>query len=601
MDEINMFNEGGSHSQNPLGGIPMGVNPTTGQQQTVEEGETMANIKGEDYIFSKNFNVSKKDIEEFGLPKNLSGKNMADASSIIKELFEDREDGISKNTKYKFLERLSEVQEMKKAIQQEEYLKNMETLMKSASIDPEEGMGEEMPPMPEELAGMEGTEMFESGGFLGTAGLSGGEATGAGISNALGAATGLYSLFDQASGNSSTKSGVAALTGATTGAGVGTMIFPGVGTAIGAGVGAITGIIGSSNAKKKEAIAAGKSADAYNSQFNDIQQFENGGFMNNNIRVPQSRYAQTMSSIETAGFNPVARNRKTMSPLTRPLTKGFSANNPMFGMASINPSGYDINGKTTAGGLIDSNRNAMNTSPITNRFQGTPQPENSRFKNFTDNVAGAVKGVSGNDMLRLSPVATTLSQLNSMKKPTYGNPRLDTTVPERRYLDTESMVRGVNEASNSAFGAINQTGMSEGARRNAIIAANLQRSKGIGEAMFRTSEYNQGVDNRADDIVRQTNSQNLTKLLQADENFARDTGAYNTERSKMIGSLGKSLGDIGLEGRNADVLGKMYGYSTKGDYLEAMQVVDNSPELQNKIKEEIEKHRRLNSKKTKNE
>lgn len=46
------FNEGGSHEQNPLGGIPQGKN-AQGKTRTVEEGETKFRFKKQgDYIFS---------------------------------------------------------------------------------------------------------------------------------------------------------------------------------------------------------------------------------------------------------------------------------------------------------------------------------------------------------------------------------------------------------------------------------------------------------------------------------------------------------------------------------------------------------------------
>jgi len=46
------FKGGGTHEQNPLGGIPQGMG-SNGKLNTVEEGETKVTIDGEDYIFSQ--------------------------------------------------------------------------------------------------------------------------------------------------------------------------------------------------------------------------------------------------------------------------------------------------------------------------------------------------------------------------------------------------------------------------------------------------------------------------------------------------------------------------------------------------------------------
>ena len=50
-NELNEFNEGGTHEQSPIRGIPMGANGKGGQN-LVEEGETSKLINGNTYIFS---------------------------------------------------------------------------------------------------------------------------------------------------------------------------------------------------------------------------------------------------------------------------------------------------------------------------------------------------------------------------------------------------------------------------------------------------------------------------------------------------------------------------------------------------------------------
>ena len=50
-NELNSFNTGGTHQQNPLGGIPQGMGQN-GNQNTVEQGETSFKLKNGKYIFS---------------------------------------------------------------------------------------------------------------------------------------------------------------------------------------------------------------------------------------------------------------------------------------------------------------------------------------------------------------------------------------------------------------------------------------------------------------------------------------------------------------------------------------------------------------------
>ncbi len=75
------FNEGGTHEENPLGGVPQGMG-SNGKMNTVEEGETRYG----DYVFSDRLEVTDDMIKKYNLPKNLKGKTFADASKIMAKL-----------------------------------------------------------------------------------------------------------------------------------------------------------------------------------------------------------------------------------------------------------------------------------------------------------------------------------------------------------------------------------------------------------------------------------------------------------------------------------------------------------------------------------
>jgi len=53
---LNAVDEGGTHEQNPLGGVPMGKG-TDGVTNFVEQGETSFNIKGQKFIFSNRITI----------------------------------------------------------------------------------------------------------------------------------------------------------------------------------------------------------------------------------------------------------------------------------------------------------------------------------------------------------------------------------------------------------------------------------------------------------------------------------------------------------------------------------------------------------------
>jgi len=79
MEQLTEFKEGGKHDENPLGGIPQGINPE-GQMNLVEEGETK--FDAQNYIFSDTLKVDKETAEEFNLSPKMAGKTFADASKL---------------------------------------------------------------------------------------------------------------------------------------------------------------------------------------------------------------------------------------------------------------------------------------------------------------------------------------------------------------------------------------------------------------------------------------------------------------------------------------------------------------------------------------
>lgn len=81
---LNSFNEGGSHEDNPNGGVPQGYSGD-GSQNTVEQGET----KMGNYVFSDRLVLDKADIENLYLPREVEGMTYAEASKWINSFLEE--------------------------------------------------------------------------------------------------------------------------------------------------------------------------------------------------------------------------------------------------------------------------------------------------------------------------------------------------------------------------------------------------------------------------------------------------------------------------------------------------------------------------------
>ena len=103
-NKLTQFNEGGLHSQNPLGGIPIGGN------NSVEENETKQN----NFVYSNRIFLDSNIVSQYNLPKSLVGKSVADATKFIDNKFKGRNDKISQSTKNGMLSKIAEAQESMK-------------------------------------------------------------------------------------------------------------------------------------------------------------------------------------------------------------------------------------------------------------------------------------------------------------------------------------------------------------------------------------------------------------------------------------------------------------------------------------------------------
>lgn len=112
---VNIIKNGGTHNENSMGGIPMGMDEQ-GIPNLVEEGE----VKWNNYIFSNRLKAKEKDLENMNIPKRYAKKTYAEiAKSLSKESEERPNDPISKNGIDSYLTKLAQLQEDSKMKKQQ--------------------------------------------------------------------------------------------------------------------------------------------------------------------------------------------------------------------------------------------------------------------------------------------------------------------------------------------------------------------------------------------------------------------------------------------------------------------------------------------------
>lgn len=106
LSDFNEVNAGGTHEQNPFGGVM--VRPDA----SVEQGETITNTNEGDYVFSDRLKLSKQECLDLGVPV---GSTYAKASKILRKEYDERpNDPISKKGWEDFKNILIESQELQK-------------------------------------------------------------------------------------------------------------------------------------------------------------------------------------------------------------------------------------------------------------------------------------------------------------------------------------------------------------------------------------------------------------------------------------------------------------------------------------------------------
>lgn len=119
---LTFINNGDTHEQNPLEGVPMGIAPD-GIPNLVEEGEVIYN----DYVFSNRLKVNKTLLDKYNLPTKYEGKSFAEITKAISKESEERpNDPISKKGLEDSMAKLQTAQEEVREMKQNKKQNNIE-------------------------------------------------------------------------------------------------------------------------------------------------------------------------------------------------------------------------------------------------------------------------------------------------------------------------------------------------------------------------------------------------------------------------------------------------------------------------------------------
>ena len=504
---------------------------------------------------------------KFKLPRYTKGKSFAEASKLIQKKFEGRNDPESLATKDDILGKLRDAQEHVKSI--EEFKNKGQHQMPDGSMMPGESHGSEK--------GAPNQEQYVGGGPL--------NAPGAGPSAAgvAGAAAGgldlITGFFDKQSnidtdGTNQTENlkgvntgGYAAKRGLnmmTKGAAAGASAGP-LGAAVGGAVGLIggfaTGIVGGNKINKDTQEANFNFASTEATRYNNPNLSAYGGDLNTDNMASKKNKNPLMSYLKQnkykkgggmnkyavggplGNFDPNYMN-SAINSVTDPFDSGSGS---MFN--SPNTSGPRAPMITPAdqGTIIDKKKQQKDTLV---RKLGSFSDAKTKTKTETETET------EGNDKanalvssaMRLAPAAMNALQLSKLKKPgreVLG--RLNTRY-EKNTIDEKGLQNSLREnVSGNRRAIMNTTGGSANKATASLLASNVQAGKAKSNAYMQAQAASNAENTTAQNFNTGIDRVNLQQSNLENDINAKNLGAYNTQKSKLMAAVGNDIGAMGKE------------------------------------------------------
>ncbi len=169
--------------------------------------------------------------------------------------------------------------------------------------------------------------------------------------------------------------------------------------------------------------------------------------------------------------------------------------------------------------------------------------------------------------LRYAPIAMDAYQLSQLKKPQ--GERLDRLGNRYKptYTDLAAQQNIVNQELNNVSNAIQGSGASQGAIRSNLLGAQLNKSKALSQAYADAEARNAQQDALAQQFNLGVDSTNLQQSNTEKDINARNLGNYETQKSKLLGNIGTTAGEIGKEEKYKSMTKGMFGYDSNGKYV----------------------------------
>lgn len=622
------FNEGGTHEESELGGIPQGQSEN-GQTNLVEEGETK--LKDSNYVLSNSLMVNELDADELNLPKDIIGMTFADASKFLNKIAEENGSDhlIMKDVKAN-LENLTIANE-KARINQEELNINQNSDLPS-------------------------NKMFLGGSTEGK------EGSGLGMHTGINQAMTALDLGQTAFGKSgidtsgktdadpgSVKPGMMGLSGAMKGVQAGAMFGP-LGAGIGGAVGLTAGLIGGFKAKK-DATKAHQNFEIGQSNMK-ISNFNLGGTLNGDPKKnPKTPPAKKEKIIPTETTNSAlieklgSEEKKNFSGLKAPIAKiednvigpkgngkyvyyrektapGFDPNvdrdfvldsnwNTMVGTQEYNQYMINLRNKTaqkansfadggnlnpfkeeehTKGAYGYSGNNFMQDQFLSNlnyAKNNAPSPidESSYISEneLTNNKSGyasdelipstdkefKMKGESPLKYAGLVGAGLNYLEDSKLKAREVNLDKLDGKY-QKQYSDEASILNNVRNEMNSQVSSLSELGLSKGQLISNLNAAGLNKAKATSDAMQKAQDINRNEDRIAQEFDNRNDIFNIGQSNQEKELTQREQDAVADRKRMSRDALFLSAGELGKEQTYKNRLYNLTGgYDTQGVFKAA--------------------------------
>ena len=516
---------------------------------------------------------NKQLISQFKLPLYIQGKSFADASKAISDKFKGRNDMISNNTKNELLKRLADAQEFSKSQEQQVQQEQM-AMGGFADSTIGQGFGDDATGEQKNAALGAGINTLVSGIDLAK--------TAFGKPNID--TSGQTASTDI---NSGAMIGSNALKGAQAG-----MAFGPVGAGVGALVRGVAGILGSNKAKKAinentnnfTTVTNRRLSDNYFAMGGEVNKYDGGGWYDQNNPYFMKNPGLTNQNTVTNNFTKPQLPQDINDPypsFTIPSTKKDILNyqkNKGFDKKNMDGIIGPYTQKYINSDILRSTPEKI-ILPIKTDLDITPTQTKAGFEAYADakQVENAKKDDKSNpleflknnsDLLRYAPAVTNALQLKNLKKP--ANVTLSKLSNRYRpdYVDLAQQQNIVNQELNNVNSAVQQSGASQGAIRNAMLGAQLNKTKALSNAYMNAEQQNAQQNSIAQQFNLGVDQTNLGQSnLQQDIND-RNIGAYDTQKSQLISQIGNDLGGIGKE-----QLFKQYpkmmglGYNWNGKYF----------------------------------